>query len=167
MSESLFERVARDAPFRAPPLLCTQAEWSVYCRKVWARFPAWGFDAAYLTEVARPFLPRIMAEMGFGRFCGFLADASGHGFYSRAIAGDAAPTVALPLFADGRWRMFRLEPNSPDFFALDDWSHAWFCRSLARRGESLLDLGAWRWGVSEAKAAHRIARLCGIRRPVP
>lgn len=160
---SLFERIAAEQRIRQPKPFAAWADWEAYCRRVWAKFPGWAWDSAYLTEAAREFLPRIMAEMGMGRMCGYLAPAS----ISHAIAGRGAPLATLPLYSDGRWMMFRLAPASDTYLAFDEHSHAWRCPQLARAGADLVELGAWKWETTEARAARRIARLCGLERPAP
>ena len=39
--------------------------------------------------------------------------------------------------------------------------------SLSRRSADLVVLAAWRWGLSDTKAAWRLVRLCGLRRAAP
>jgi hypothetical protein len=63
---------------------------------------------------------------------------------------------------------FRLtrEADAPLIF-LCEASHRWWCPALARKGACLVDLGAWRWEITPAKAARRIGRILGLGRLVP
>lgn len=163
-AETLFQQVEHEHGMRAPsPIRCSAAEWDAHCRKVWAKFPAWAFDEGYVAALARDHLPNVLAQMGIGPLLGRISDPA----HCHAVAGRGAPLMALPTDPDGRWLLLRVEPGSAHLLILDEAGHAWRCPSLARRGASVIELGAWRWGVSEAKAAHRIARICGQRRPVP
>jgi hypothetical protein len=137
------------------------ADWTGFCRSVWLRFPAYGFDRDFVAELAADCLPRVLGQMGFAKLCGRIAGDA------KAIVGRGAPFAALPLGGDGRWMLFRLTPPAPELIAFDERGHAWRCPSLGAQGNDLIDLGAWRWGIGEAKAAFRIARLCGRKRPVP
>jgi hypothetical protein len=162
VEDSLFERVTQQQRVPMPnPCRADDEEWWRFCRTVWGKFPVWGYDRAFVAELAVDFLPRVLAQMGIGRFIGCISPDA------RAIVSRGAPLSALPLDPDGRWMMMRLQPDSPDKLLLDSWSHAWRCPSLSRRGDDLIDLGAWLWNLSEAKAAFRIARLCGRKRPLP
>ena len=157
-----FFAIARQHRLRAPDVFrATEDEWAAYCRPVWSRFPAWGFDRDFVAELARDHLPRILGQMGIGQMLGRISPDA------RRIVGRGASFAALPRDPDGRWIMFRLEPDSLDILALDEGHHAWRCPSLDQLGNDLIDLGAWRWGISAGKAAFRIARLCGRTRPVP
>jgi hypothetical protein len=157
-----FWAIARQ--MRAPlpdPVRAADDEWQGFCRAVWSAFPAWGYDRAFLAELAAQQLPRILAQMGVSRLIGRIDPQARH------IVGKGAPLATLPLCPDGRWMLLRLEQPAPALLALDGWSHAWRCPVLSGRGNDLIDLGAWRWATTPAKAAFRIARLCGRRRPVP
>jgi hypothetical protein len=146
----------------APPvLLATPDEWAAHCRRAWAALPAWGFDRGFVAELAADHLPRVLGQMGLGQFVGRISP------HARAIVGRGAPPAALPLDPDGRWMLLRLEPDSADWLMLDSWSHRWRCPSFDQLGADLVDLGAWRWSVNPAKAAFRIARICGQERPRP
>lgn len=154
-------------------------------RAFWSAFPDWGFDAVYVGEVARDFLPRVLADMGVGPMIGRVH----HDPMVALIAGATLPQLlATRPVVDWRDVLAALPPQmvplggdpehapglvfdlhaapSPALF-LCEASHEWRCPALARSGACLVDLGAWRWNISAAKAAHRIARLCGLRRPVP
>lgn len=137
-----FAGIAAQQGLRAPPVVTGDGDaWDAHCRKVWRAFPAYGFDRCYVAELAAEVLPRVLAQMGVGRSFG--------------------------MFRGGPWRIFSLAPDDPAFLAVNEWHHNWRCPSLAQRGPDLVSLGAWRWGISEGKAAFRIARICGRARPVP
>jgi hypothetical protein len=157
-----FAGIARQHRIWPPSLVTADADaWAAHCRAVWARFPAWAFDRDFVAELAREHLPRVLGQMNMGQFLGRISPDA------RRIVGRGAPFAALPRDPDGQWMMFRIEPDSTDIMALDECSHAWRCPSLDQLGNDLIDLGAWRWGISAGKAAFRIARLCGRTRPVP
>lgn len=143
------------------PARAADDEWTAHCRAVWAKGPPWGFDRGFVAELAAEHLPRVLAQMGVARMIGRLSPDT------RRIVGRGAPLAAMPLDPAGRWMLLRLAEPQPELLALDSWSHAWRCPALDTIGHDLVDLGAWRWGVSAAKAAFRIARLCGAARPVP
>lgn len=130
-------------------------------RKQPASQPLWAFDPHFVAELATEHLPRVLGQMGLGPLLGRIHPAA------KRIVGRGAPFCALPLDRSGRWMLLRLEPDSPDLLALDEWSHAWRCPSLDQLGDDLIDLGAWRWDVSRAKAAFRIARACGRQSATP
>jgi hypothetical protein len=160
-------RVAADASHgqaAAPPrrrALSTSEEWAAYCRAEWARLPAWGFDRAFVAELAADHLPRVLAAMGVARLIGRISNDA------RQLVGRGAPLSAMPLAPDGRWFLMRLRPPDEVLIALDPWSHRWRCPALDGIGDDLIDLGVWRWRMTPAKTAFRIARLCGRQRPVP
>lgn len=150
------------ASLRTPPVVTGKPEdWDAHLRAAWSKLPAWGFDRGYVAELAADHLPRVLAQMGLGQLLGRVSpDAA-------AIVGKGAPWAALPMDPGGRWMLFRLEPDSATLITLDSWAHAWRCPELDQFGADLIDLGAWRWATSPAKAAFRIARICGRARPVP
>lgn len=161
-----FQRTAAEKGIRAPRsiLAITDAdreEWDRYHRDVWRAAPPYAFCPHFIHALAEDHLPRVLGQMGIGQMLGRISPDA------HRIVGRGAPFCALPRDPDGRWMMFRLTPDSADILALDDWTHAWRCPSLDQLGSDLIDLGAWRWGISAGKAAFRIARLCGRARPVP
>lgn len=149
------------SPGGAPPLAAQGDDWLHRYRQACAALPPWGFDRAFVAELAAEHLPRVLAHIGLGKLLGRISPDA------KRIVGRNAPFCALPLDPGGRWMLFRIEPGSTDLLALDSWSHAWRCPSLDQLGADLVDLGAWRWGISDAKAAFRIARICGHPRPAP
>lgn len=165
----LFQRIARQAGIKPPALFDVtekgQAAWLAYCRQVWSLFPGWGYDRGYVTEVARGFLPLLFAQIKLGRFLGYIDPE-----WRRVVGSRSNLNLAvIPLVPmGGRWMIWRLSRDADaPLLAFDEWAHAWRCPDYTRRGVDLTDLGAWRWGISESKAAHRIARICGVGRPVP
>lgn len=183
MTDDLFVRTARQHRLEAPGILASAEAWEAYCRLVWARFPAWGYDATFIGEAAKPFLPRVLAQMGLGRLIGWISDdpvdAIIHGIrlpdraedWSWRWLVDHARGLALIPLRDGpdaSGMLFRLTPD-PDaaLLVLCRDRHDWRCPTLARQGEDLVELGAWRWDVGKAKSAYRIARLAGLQRAAP
>lgn len=163
--DRLFCDVAQRHRIKPPPsiVFCSEADWLAYCRSVWRHYPPWAYDSDYVEEAARDFLPRVLADMGVGTLIG-----------GAEMAADTPILLAVTdavLAADPErihaWLAFRIEPAATDVLLLEDASHAWRCPALAARGEGLIELGAWRWRMSPARAAWRIARLSGLPRPVP
>jgi hypothetical protein len=182
-AEPLFLRVERERGFKPPGFLATAEETMAHCRRVWAAFPAWGYDEFYVAEVARPLLPRILAQMNLGQAVGRVSDdtadcvimgieipdADRARDWSWRWVLDHAPRLGLvPLRGGSEYAtglMFKLPEG--DLLVFDQIAHDWRCPSLARVGDDLIALGEWRWSTTRAKAAWRIARLCGLQRPVP
>ena len=191
-SEALFERVAREDRLPPPPgLVLTPEAHMTWCRKVWAAFPAWGYDETYVEEAARPHLPRVLAQIGLGKLVarvgsdtdvlldlqGVLGLAERHVFERgdhiwpdwRAVFRElpALLNAAAGKYHPSPIMRFRLAPEDRTPLLFNDISHEWWCPRLNRQGDGLIQLGAWRWDISETKAAWRIAKLCGLERPVP
>ena len=186
--DGMFEKVAARAGLKPPTSLFDHDGWDRYVRQVWNAYPAWGYCSTFVGESARHLLPRVLAQIGVGRMIGRVSEAP----FEAAVAGIPIPDAEdvllwgwqwivrhaprphlVPLAGAGEFGLgmvFRLQPasagESPMLF-LDEASHQWCCPALAREGASLVNLAAWRWGISDAKAAHRIARICGLQRPVP
>jgi len=165
--DELFQRVAHEHNIRAPSPFCPADEWHAYCRKVWSHYPRWGWDIAFLTEHVALQLPRVLAALRVGKLHGFIAS------YARAVAGRHVDgrLHLLPLEPEGRWLIADLEPRVPAWprhlLALDTMGFPWRVPSLARQGEDIVSLAAWRWEVNEAKAAYRLARALGLQGAVP
>ncbi|MCL2427893.1 MAG: hypothetical protein FWD12_01510 [Alphaproteobacteria bacterium] len=163
-ADRFFAPARQAARIKEPPAVrCSSDEWLDYCRAVWRRYPRWGYVPDYVEEAARDFLPRVLADIGIGPMIG-----------RREMRDDTQTLLAVTdavLAADpgrvGEWLAFRIEPGAGDILLFDEASHVWHCPALSRRGDGLIELGAWRWGLSTAKAAWRIARLCGLRSPMP
>lgn len=144
----------------APSPFATEADWTRFFQQRARALPAWHFDRELVAELAAQHLPRVLAQIGLGPLLGRVSP------HARLIVGRGAPFGVLPLEGDGPWMMFRVAPDARELLVLHEESHAWRCPQLSQFGEDLVDLGAWRWGVSPSKAAFRISRMCGRARPV-
>lgn len=191
--EGLFERVAREKRLPRPgPLVPTEpaqiAEWHRWLYRVWAAYPVWGYCSYFIGDHARPVLPRVLAEIGLGQLQGFVsddpADAYAYGIplpdaedalawgwawvVAHAPAPHLVPLTRIRPQHGGPGMCFRLtrDPGAPLLF-LCEATHQWWCPALARKGACLVDLAAWRWDVTPAKAARQMARLLGLGRAVP
>ena len=185
MAETLFHRVAREARIAAPPLLAPAEDYDRFCRAVYARFPAWGYDSDYLDIVCATQLPRALALLGVGR--AIRRTGTTDEVLDMLAADLLAPSMpgyprrwrdwrevmdVLPSLRD-RWHpgsdiiAFAIAPDDARPLLLHTLSLQWDCPALSRRGDGLVELGAWRWGVSPAKAAWRLARRLGLERPYP
>lgn len=189
----LFDRVARERGLRPPAQPFdhddtgrVRQQWDRFQRQVFAAYPPWGWCPHYVGALAAAHLPRICGAIGLGPLLGAVsedpADAWVHGIalpepeealaWSWRWVVDHAPRLGtgnplLPLARDGWGLVFRLAPDAPQWLILDRIDHQWCCPALDREGVSLIELAAWRLGISNARAASRIARLCGVARPVP
>lgn len=162
MSEDQFWRFAEQQKARPPHLFNAPGDdWVDFVRAVWGNAPKWAFSPPAVRHAAQALLPRVLAQMGLGPRIGCVSEDA------LAIAGPGAPYSCLPLVADADWMLFRIALTEPDLILIEDVGHRWRCPSLARQGADLIELGAWLWGVSEGKAAFRIARLCGLKQPTP
>lgn len=191
--EGLFDRVAREHRLPRPAVQlpaepAQRAEMDRWLYRVWAAYPVWGYCSDFIGQHARPMLPRVVAEIGLGRLLGFVsddpADAMAYGIplpapedamawgwpwvVAHAAAPHLVPLVRVRPDAAAPGLCFRLTPapGAPLLFVCEA-SHRWWCPALARKGAGLLDLAAWRWDVTPAKAARRLARLLGLGRAVP
>ena len=125
-------------------------------------------------------LPRVLGAMGFDRYCGSI------------VRGDIAwwrpAYVAIPadlfrsygergvsylanrrLEAASLNRAMRDSPvhllaTDGRIILVDEWAGEGVWRSAdgANRGETLIDLGMWRWGCKFGQAASRISKLIGM-----
>lgn len=184
--EPLFARVARESRIPAPAIAAPAQDAAAWARRVWGAFPAWGFDAAYLDEAGRSMLPRALAVIGIGparskvgaRFT-VMAELEPlvlgprllkFGLPSWPLWRDmlaAWPVLATDAFAGAEIIRFDLSPTDETPLLLHPVSLEWACPALVRQGDGLVALAAWRWEISETKAAWRLARRLGLERPYP
>lgn len=142
------------------------------------RRPYW---PAVTLEAFQPHnLPRVLGAMAFDRYCGSVKRGD--------IAWWRPAYVAIPadLFRsygergaaylvsrrEGASILNRAMRDSPvhllatdgRIICIDEFAGegAWRSADGANRGESLINLGMWRWATSYGKAAGRIARLIGM-----
>lgn len=147
------EAAAPDPPdtFRAALAAMNAAEddrrRAAYRRRL-ATAPGWWFDREFVNSIALEFLPVVAADLGFTTVC------------AAWVPGEVAwwpegePGHILML-ADARHRAV----------FVDRASGYWIADGMTRRGTDLVGFAAYRLGVSDAKAAWRLAKLCALRRP--
>jgi hypothetical protein len=148
-----------------PSPFAPDAEWAAWHRARRKAVPPWFADRAYVTGYALEYLPRVTAALGFGQamaalprprwwFSLSLPDAvvAFHGTRSE----DCRPVLAV-----------RLTEDSDDLLFIDRATGEWDVPNLCCGGEDMVALAAWRWDLSPTKAAWRLAKTCGLRRPMP
>jgi len=130
----------------------------------------WGFVASLALDPEN--LPRVLAGMGFDRRVTTLRRGD-----IRWWQPPYAAIGAVPLAARAHRRehcaainramaerpvlmMHRYEPETTIF--IDTVEGCWRSLDHAQRGPDLVALGALMWEVRPGRAAHRIARLCGL-----
>jgi hypothetical protein len=193
--DDIFARVARDKNIRPPQHIIPtddreRAAWDAYEAAVWRAAPPWAWCPHYVAELAREHLPRVLASIGVGQMLGRVSDDP-----SYAVAyGIPLPAPEDARLWNWRWivqhaplnrhlepltrgadssagMVFLLRPASPaqpqPRLYIDEITHEWWVPTLDREGASLIELASWLGGITPAKAAHRIARLCGRQRPYP
>jgi hypothetical protein len=125
-----------------------QARWFADYRRRLAGAPSWWFDREYVTAVALEMLPAVAADLGF--------------------------TLACATWGPGdlRWwppaepgRVIMLADAERRAVFIDRASGYWIVGAFERRGADLVGLAAFRWQIDDARAAWRLARICGLRRP--
>jgi hypothetical protein len=142
------------------------ARWRDWRRTRRERLPGWAFDADWLTSHALEALPRVLKALGCGKPVAYLPRPEwwfAPDLPAEAVARhglnplpDLEPVIELPL-----------EPGSDTRLFVDMNLGGWDCPNLCRRGDDLVSLAAWRWGLTPAKAAWELARTLGLGRPTP
>jgi len=148
---------------RPPSPFAPDDDWRRFYEARRRTLPAWAYDRDYVTSHALEQLPRVTAQLGIGLAVAMIPRPRWWPFaaapeHVRQLHGTSTP---------GSVAVLRVEPESYDLLFIDRATGEWDCPNLARRGDDLVSLAAWRLGVSDAKAAWRLARICGLRRPVP
>lgn len=145
-------------------------DWRLWREARRKHLPPWSYDRDWLTCVALESLPRVCAQLGTGPAVAFIDrpawwrwGACGDGTVTaaqRILHGlgpaPAAVVVAVPLV-----------PGSASLLLIDRSTAEWDCPDAGRFGRDLVELAAWRWNLPAAKAAWRLARVCGLQRPAP
>ena len=142
------------------------ADWRAWRRAKREAAPPWAFDADWLTSHALEALPTVLKALGCGKpvaklprprwWFGPDLPAGAAALHGLGPMPDLKPVVALPL-----------ESGAADLLFVDRSLGGWDCPNLSRRGDDLVRLAAWRWGLSDTKAAWRLARILGLGRPTP
>lgn len=126
-------------------------------------------------------LPRVLASMGFDRHCGTVPRGDIAWWRPAYVSipsdlfdryGDRAASYlanrrreAAALNRAMRDSPVHLLALSGRIILVDEWcgDGAWRSADGANRGDSLIDLGMWRWSCKFGQAASRIARLIGMQ----
>ena len=148
-----------------PSPFASDTEWAEWHRARRSGLPTWHADRDYVTGHALDRLPRICAHLGCGDAVAVLPRPQWWSSLTppdevAVLHGTRGPGIE-PVIA------VRLERGGHDLLFVDRATGEWECPSLCRRGADLVALAAWRWGLSDTKAAWRLARLCGLWRPAP
>jgi hypothetical protein len=116
-----------------------------------AEAPSWWADLEFVNNLALGFLDAVVAKLGYDLVCG---------------AWEPGQVRWWPWHEPG-WVLAVAErgTNEPMVY-IDRASGWWVVGQWERQGPSLVKLVEWRWGLSQTKAAWRLAKLCGRRRPV-
>jgi hypothetical protein len=148
-----------------PSPFAPDAEWTAWHRARRKAVPPWYVDRGYVNGYALEYLPRVTAALDLGEAVAalprprwwFSLTLPDHlaGLHGTRLEG-ARPTLALRLTAD-----------SDDLLFIDRATGEWDVPNLCRGGEDLVELVAWRLDLSPTKAGWRIAKICGLRRPLP
>jgi hypothetical protein len=150
-----------------PSPFAPDAEWRAWRRARRAAGPPWFYDADWLTSHAleERALPVVAERLGLGDFVCELPRPRwwfGPALHAEAAALHLAPLPdLLPVLA------VRLAPDAYDLLFLDQSLGGWEVPNLSRRGGNLVELAAWRWGMTLTKAAWRLARILGLGEPRP
>jgi hypothetical protein len=112
--------------------------------------PAWAYHRDWLNAYALDRLPAVCAAVGTGS----------------AVCQSDHPDW-WPEDEPGRVLMLRATPSAFHPLMIDRASGFWMEPKLALQGPDLISLIEKRLGLSPAKAAWRLARVCGLKRPMP
>ncbi len=112
--------------------------------------PAWAYHRDWLNAYALDRLPAVCAAVGTGQ----------------AVCQSDHP-VWWPASEPGHVLLLRATPAAVHGLMIDRASGFWMEPKLDLRGPDLVSLVEKRLGLSPAKAAWRLARICGLRRPMP
>ncbi|CAB4126857.1 hypothetical protein UFOVP78_23 [uncultured Caudovirales phage] len=135
--------------------------WGARCGR---EAPAWAYDPEYVSGRALDILPRVCAEIGTGEAICTLPRPA---WWSTPMpAEDRARHGAARFDAEPHFIVFRAKPGSYAVLVIHRSTGEWECPAATRRGENLVELAAWRWRTTPAKAAWRLGKLCGLRRPL-
>lgn len=135
--------------------------WTARCAR---EAPAWAYDPEYVSARALDILPRVCAEIGTGEaICALPRPA----WWSTPLDTAARARHGSAAFDDDmHFMVFRAKPGSYAVLVIHRATGEWECPAATRRGDNLVDLAAWRWRLTPAKAAWRLSKLCGLRRPL-
>jgi hypothetical protein len=125
--------------------------------------PGWAYDRDYVTSHALEQLPRVCGQLGTGEAVAVLERP--RWWATLRLREDARSLHGLRT--TGSVVALRLTENSYDLLFIDRAVGEWDCPNLSKRGDDLVSLAAWRLDLPDAKAAWRLARICGLQRPLP
>ena len=112
--------------------------------------PAWAYHRDWLNAYALDRLPAVCAAVGTGQ----------------ALCRATHP-VWWPEDEPGHVLLLRATPEAHHGLMIDQASGFWMEPKLGLQGRDLISLIEKRLALSPAKAAWRLARVCGLRRPMP
>jgi len=145
-----FPTIQRPALHLADPARA-ETEWRAWAARTARDAPVWAYDPDHINGYALDILPRVCAEIG---------------------TGEALTSIARPAWwfwggqGSGNVIVLRAKLGSRAVLCIDRATGEWDCPAASRRGETLVHLAAWRWRTTDAKAAWRLARICGLKRPL-
>ena len=128
-----------------------QADWEAECRNARLHLPPWAYHRDWLNGYALLHLPAVCRHLGTGP----------------AIARAHRPSF-WPVEEPGRVLVLLATPQTKAFpLYIDEHSGYWEEPGRQLKGLDLIELAERRLGLSAAKAAWRLARICGRRSPMP
>lgn len=148
---------------RPPSIFGSDDDWARYRRMRRDRLPAWHADRDYVTSVALEQLPRVCGQLGTGEAVAFLSRP--RWWYQHGLTASELARHGFGGSPEGVVIALRNEPGSYDLIFIDRATGEWSVPNLAQSGFDLVSLAAWKWTLSDTKAAWRLARICGLRRP--
>lgn len=124
--------------------------WRDQCRNAAKHLPPWAYHRDWLNGYALSMLPAVCAALGTGEAIAFL------------------PRPAFwPECEPGRVIAVRATPQAWHLLLIDRASGFWMEPTMAMQGPDLISLTEKRSSLSTAKAAWKLARICGLKRPMP
>lgn len=127
-----------------------QKAYRAECSNATRMLPAWAYHRDWLNAYALDRLPAVCATVGTGQ----------------ALAHDLHPSW-WPETEPGHVLVLRASPDALHVLCIDMASGFWMEPRLSLQGPDLIALAEKRLNLSPAKAAWRLARACGLRRPMP
>lgn len=148
--EWVFPLVHPDDPDRDAKMVVKRKAWKAECANASRSLPAWAYHRDWLNGYALEFLPAVCAAIETGQ----------------ALQRITQPSW-WPSMEPGRVLALRATPAAYHCLFVDEASGFWMEPVLSMQGVDLVALVEKRLGLSPAKAAWRLARICGLRKPMP
>lgn len=147
-----------------PSPFASDDDWHRWRRARRMTLPPWHADRDYVTTHALHQLPHVTRQLGTGDALSMIQRPTWW-WSGSALPQSVLERHGLVPIEDEHLLVLALEPGSYDLLFIDRATGEWEVPSLERRGRDLVSLAAWRWGLNETKAAWRLARACGLRKP--